>query len=1262
MSKIIGFTVAAVCLMNISTVRGIDFQPKKLRGYGVVSGTVEKVSGIKVLKIDCESPEKAALLQSKYLSDLKLGGPSRLRDHLNAYVKGKTVYILNGKNAKQIADYARANGLSAGKTVEVPMYLDAWDKYGFRFYYRPWAAPRGVRNYDPTGEFDFAEKLGSLGFVFWTKNEAMDFTYGLTNRRWWDWAERMASRRKLPIVLNTSNTGAPWLSNTFRDQTAMKAPQYCGSFHSVAKPDLGGTGFISWASTQAKGVEMSILQRLIKQYSKYPNVIEYLEPHGEPFHGKYTMFLEYGPVADKSYRKYLKEQFGSLDKVANRWGVKLNSWDDVKLPELASFLGWSKDALDLTGTWKLKYMKLKKKVNLRAYNRKIIPVDPAPEAWYGSKLDDSSWGSLTAPGNDEMMFLEQRPAVMRRYFNVDGNFLKRHKQLWLYIWDLNFGHRDEVKAVVNDKLAGIDKIPFFTPHWAAFNVTGLLKPGQNLLAVRLPKGYIGYRTYISPEAPKNYPYLGKHRNAQWVDFIDWRRWITYNAVERGMSMIRQVDKKRSIICMAPDSYAENIRKLCYKYGGHFRNTGYMGGVWAEFLPMLMRGANLPMSVEPGGPASNLPGFKKMLGLYFTSGVNALNYFIHVGSIMWNKPIREHFEKTLPMIKMFGKMHQEKSQIAVLFNSRAARINDYPWKSDYNTIMPQGYWNWRVNSVLYQYYKTDGLMPGDFFNGLADPYKVIIDSNNMILSRKQVAGIEDWVRKGGIFFTFVQTGRHTDVEPDSWPISKLTGYKVTGIHKYDGEKPEWGELELAKGQKVFDKQLFRRLRSAKATGLMMKAEAPECIDVLKWQDGSTALGLRKLGKGLVVHIGFKFMSGTCRWQDNRTMMLFLDLLKWCGMKQNTGYANNVKMSHYVTNNGLKDVWVMWNPNHNKDITTELKFRDGNKRLLTNILTGKPASQKFTLKPYETLMLTSDVADVASAGEKWFTLQRGWWNGTATPPAFEPGAQVPDLAVNLNADWKLKELASGQKADSLVGPSVDDASWRNINLGIWKYPIEVKSKDLVLRRHFTVPDWSAKDEIYFAITAWYTQMTLVDNGRMRVWLDGKPIGGNLRPNHGIPGLRIKLKPGSRHLLALEIIGTEKSGLPGVRGSCFLYRIKAPDQVIDLKGKWLTSGDVLTTGQAVSLPGNADTLIFKREVELPADLAGKQVYLVEEGSSNLIGSIINGSMIRRHHHCVGEMTYLNITPWIKPGQSNLIELVRWFGKGKTSVRRVQLYIYDK
>ena len=115
-------------------------------------------------------------------------------------------------------------GFSFCADAKVPMYLDGWDKYGFRFYYRPWETPAGSRwkDYNVLDEFDFAKRLGGLGFVFWAKPDETDTGPGLTNKHWWDWAARAARRRDLPIVVNTVRSTPTWLLNAYRDQVMAK--------------------------------------------------------------------------------------------------------------------------------------------------------------------------------------------------------------------------------------------------------------------------------------------------------------------------------------------------------------------------------------------------------------------------------------------------------------------------------------------------------------------------------------------------------------------------------------------------------------------------------------------------------------------------------------------------------------------------------------------------------------------------------------------------------------------------------------------------------------------------------------------------------------------------------------------------------------------------------------------------------------------------------------------------------------------------------
>jgi hypothetical protein len=82
----------------------------------------------------------------------------------------------------------------------------------------------------------------------------------------------------------------------------------------------------------------------------------------------------------------------------------------VRVPDLASFLGYGPDAIDLTGQWRIGY---EPKLEKAAVGGKK-PPGPNPilakAEWFGEKFDDSSWPAIAAPGNDRMMFLDKRPA------------------------------------------------------------------------------------------------------------------------------------------------------------------------------------------------------------------------------------------------------------------------------------------------------------------------------------------------------------------------------------------------------------------------------------------------------------------------------------------------------------------------------------------------------------------------------------------------------------------------------------------------------------------------------------------------------------------------------------------------------------------------------------------------------------------------------------------------------------------------------------
>ena len=1269
-----------------------EFPCRQLRGYGAVSARSEAGPAFSRLEIRCESAEKAGIVHAKFVSDLHaLGG---VRDEtrtigavavpvavvpeqgvVSAFRSGKSVTLVSAATeAGWLEGMAPLGRKLAGAELlpqaRVPMFLDAWDQHGFRFYYRPWETPKGQTwgGYPVLEEFDFAKRENGRGFVFWAETANVDTAVGLDNDLWWDWAARAATRRGLPVVVNTMNVEPTWLLNGRRDEGMALMPQFCGSYHGVASTSSAGMRSLSWCAEEAKDAQLAPVRRIVGRYADEPNTLEYLEPHGELRHGDYDIFLEYGPVADASFRRFLKEKYGRVSRVARRWGSaeSLKRWEDVRVPEVASFLGYGPDALDLTGTWRLGYE----------------PLPGTAAEWSSAAFDDAAWPALQAPGNDAMMLLEKKPAVFRRSFEVPAAWVRDGGKAWLYVWDLNSGGhlKERIAAALNGVPIGEDLTRHATSHWGAFEAGSALRAGTNTVAIRVPEGFLGYRVYLSKHAPQQYPDLPDGEKARWVDFADWRQATRIDAARRGIEAIRSADPDRSIVCMAPDSSIAGVKKLCERYGAHFHNTGHMGAFWNEFLPMLMRGADLPFSLEPGGPADSLERFKRMMGFYFTEGVQAIHYFIHVGNIYWPQDIRAHFEAIRPLLDTVGKVHPPKAEIAMLFSDRIDNLTGFPWGQNPNVNLPSGYFSWPLNAQFTGEYDFDGLTDLDFDDGTADPYRLIIGANTSVMDEKLAGGIEDWVRRGGIFVAFVQTGRHTPQQRDAWPISRLSGYQVTDISRSEFsptepyEVKDWWSFTFAPGQTVFKPDAWD-LKGVKANGLKLRPAAPDCQDLARWEDGSTAIGLRPLGKGYVVHMGLKF----CRtplwhgWPD-RTQKLFRQLFVWAGMRRVPAEAEGVKFRHYVSNNGLFDTWTLWNDKPDKAVETSLVFRDGLRPAFCRevgsdaalALTaagagGEPAVRGIRLAPLETKIFVTPRGQLASAPSEWLTLQRNWWRGTEAvrrakapvtsgqPAAAETGEQA---ALDLTDGWRYTVLDERGADDPapLAAAGFNDAAWPVRRLDCWAVPEELPSRRALFRRTFRIPKAWRQGEVELWQKAWFSWTVA---GKARYWLDGREVTQGDGRNGLI--LPLRLEPGATHTLAVEVRG--EGQVCGVRGNTWLAFTRRPARTIGLAGEWDSSPDYLTAGAPVTLPGAFNAKLLSRTLTLPGDLAARPVYLRLKASHGIIGCLVNGRYVRRHHHALGDTTFLNITPWLVAGTANRLELI---AGGKVEISEAALWVY--
>jgi hypothetical protein len=1265
-------SLIAICSLA-QAVPTQDFPPIKLRGYGTLSGQVTTNSAngqsTSVLKITCDDETKAKLVLAKYLSDLQVlpnvqtitvtghegAIPAYSVDTMGAILGARdsaTVYVLAANSADALgklesSDFAPNHGaLVFTSDTDVPMYLNRFDKYGFRFYMAQWQTPKGQRDYDLTQEYDYAAAQDHSGMQFWADTSKVNTAEGLTNDVYWIWGAQAAREKGIPLGINT-NAGfeAPvWLLNRYRDQDAQKMPGYVGCFYDTGFYNLGGPGWLSWASTTGQETLLSVLQQTVRAMSAFPNVTSYMEPHAETQHGVPDVMLEYGPTADASYRPFLQKKYASIEALNTAWQTHFASWEKVRVPELASFVGYGPEAIDLGGQWHINYEAsadgIAHPINeLGGLIVKGIKSSGAPDDWFSEKFDDHAWPTLTAPGDDNQTLLPRWPAVFRRSFEVPAGWIAKNPKVWLYVWDANRAQNEMVKVVLNGQVLGTNKIHGSMPHLGIFPVGTALRDGTNELAIRTPQGRINYKVYLSPDEPQKYPNLGDGKNQQWADFIDWDVWIRGDSIRKGMEMIRQVDPDRGIMLASPDTYAENIKDDAKKYGGDFHNTGYMGGWWCDRLPAWMRGVGLPMSVEPGGPAHNVTDFHVAFGNWITEGVNAVDYFLTIGDVLFNPDIKQCFEENLKIIRTIGKYHAPFAEVANVYSSRVLKLMDFPWSEngfidDPNPYLGSAYLcGFNERDVLRNLYESDALTETSFAGGDAARYKVVVDADTAVMDDSTISAIEQYVRNGGIYVAYGQTGRHLPGKKDAWPIERLTGYKVTAPRQKHGTT-----LVTAENQTILPADWIDK---PQCDGGTLEKVAPEAVDLLHWSSGGVAAGMRPLGKGYVIDIS-AFLN------HDQAIKAFSLIFKWQNIAQIPAHvestATKMQFRHFISNNGLYDVWALWNQDASNPLSADVVFADSlNPAWAICVKDGSKApvaNHRLSLKlnPFETAVYLTPRTDITAASTEWFNLQRGWWQGTTTPE-MKPLPPAPHLrSVDLNADWAFKAVSDTDNVATLVGPDVDDKAWDRVPMGIWTFtPGHRDVHHAILRKTFTVPATWTKGEPTLWIRAWDGD-TFRDAAQL--YIDGKPCFP-MANAHGPEGINPDgvFKPGTTHTVALDIKSTRS--LAGSAGNAWLWYWIDPVSSINLAGKWDSSADGLSFGPPVAIPGPFVDKVVRTHVTVPSSHREQRVVINLKTLGAIHTVIINGHYIARHHHNIGEEWELDITPWIKFGGENTVEV---------------------
>ncbi len=508
------------------------------------------------------------------------------------------------------------------------------------------------------------------------------------------------------------------------------------------------------------------------------------------------------------------------------------------------------------------------------------------------------------------------------------------------IW-LNGTSLGEIKSTAN---------PYYGPISA--QVTDLLKAGTNTLTIRV-RGEAGVNApvFLTTTKPMPYPYLGKYANSRYVDCLEWRLHALNFKVADAMAYARSLDPERPLILDASGADVRDFQSdLLRQYGGSMQNTGYE----SSYMPFNSRlgyadgfygSCEVSGIQDLGDPSSYIPRATRRLSwtLFNTEGMykewrDPSYYYDIEKRASWLTQSKRQYQ-------LIGKMLPEQPKLGMFFSSESALLN-YDGHSMWDWDLGRG----ELQSNHFDHvYVTDAMLR----QGLGDDYPVLIDTDTLTMDAPTLDAIRRYVENGGTFVVLQNSRRNSLLEGDSWPISRSTGFRVVGAGKT-------GTIKLGKDLPILKAWAGKEFNgfgtaldwqsndSAKGVSIAMTPEKSDDVSLAKWDDGTVAVGMRRLGKGRIVVLGSNFwrygsdVGGTGQLKAGELEGRFLnDFLPDLGITRNANASSGALYARKtVTKNGLQN-WLIAMNSSSTETTGDVGMAVGiAPKAVWDVLTGAP----------------------------------------------------------------------------------------------------------------------------------------------------------------------------------------------------------------------------------------------------------------------------------------------------------------------------------
>nr|MBA3685044.1 hypothetical protein [Planctomycetota bacterium] len=1068
----------STCLLSLALATGIraaepvatETFRADTRGFGQVEVTLaaQGPEGERRSRTSfrAEDAAHARLCASKRLADLTgfgdlavvpdagLPGTVVAADEVGAWLLGVRGVVFEELHApdlaalKSYAAAAKLTGLAPVAERAYPRFLDCFDNAGPGIW-----VGGGGDNYEVERDFAWLKER-RLAMCTMVANESRLVAPGLIDNSINEWNAAMAAKHDIPYRSLLFPGRPAWAWNRTPLPYVIAAPGSLSYPYPDAQADAIHTSYEPNAATDRYIHDMR--RRLAEFFKADPNS---LGAHGStevPDAG----ILELATVAGMpeiaalwhSYLVGLGYDLPSVSRLHTGDPARYHSWAEVRVPLPEDFVGWDPaTCVDLRGTWDVRADSGNQGRDGRWF------ADTASEGWTKAAHNDV----LIQMHRERYNFgnTVRNPFWMRRTVDVPAARSKDAKYLHIarIAYHGNFSPAFDVwlngtplKLLTSDVRGDWDQ---------CYDLGDALRAGGNTIAMDTHGSPVPGYIFLSGRPHRTYPHMDQATNRRWYDAVGFSAWLRMRTLEDNLRAQRAGDPDRPLKLMALINLLDLATPLAKRYGAYFHDTGGAAAFWAPMTGARLSSTHgLPWSCEQGSPPNNVADMQKAVTMYVMLGNDAMDLVFGVGHYSKKPEVSAWIDRNLELVHCIGKMRMPTPKVAILRSTRSTRMGfGEPWNWDI------GRGELQAVGRNFTYLET-----GDLCTETAAQHPVIFDDGTILMTDEDIAGLESYVRQGGVFIAQHVTGRHAPDRADAWPIARLTGVTATNQGKDVG-----GPLRFSQTQSLWPQLRGRELdgrgialdwqgQDISGTPVALLADAADVEVIAEWTkpaagQGTAAVTARRIGKGTIITLGSTFWrdardaGGAYRSGDGAQEVLD-ELLTTLGVPRDswTG-TRDVWAELWRSKNGVYDLYPVAQMNESAgevEATVSLRRERRVPHLVEVSALGHPkvavtwADGRITLPETAYGKMQSRVylaprADRERAGLDWFRAQAAHWRALPPVPTTARAEVIatPEDIRPLVEGWKLASATTADDAaiPAWVAAEQDDPTWKVVRLG-------------------------------------------------------------------------------------------------------------------------------------------------------------------------------------------------------------------------------------